>query len=101
MTEPSPYFAKYKEEFNLAAQALLHYLPNDPNNTQIHYDIADALYHAEADKEEADEHARRALELDEIARRILADDPYAPILARKLTDPQRRYLEQRIGIPRE
>jgi hypothetical protein len=97
--DPLLYFSNYKAENKSAALALEHYLPNDPNNALLHLNIAEALYRAEADKEEADRHAARALELDSIARAVLAKDEYAPILSRRLTDRQRKYLEQRLALP--
>jgi hypothetical protein len=98
-SDPVLYFNNYKAEYLSAAQALDRYVPNDPNNAALHFNIAEALYRAEADKEEADKHAARALELDNIAREVLSKDEYAPILARRLTDRQRKYLEQRLAVP--
>ncbi len=92
------YFNNYKAEQKSAAEPLERYLPNDPNNALLHLNIAEALYRAEADKEEADRHAARALELDSIAREVLNKDEYAPILSRRLTDRQRKYLEQRLAV---
>jgi hypothetical protein len=88
-------FTKYKDENREAAEILLQYVPNDPNNTEMHYDIAETLYRAE-DWQLANEHARRALDLDRVARAILAEDEHAPILARKLIGRQHLYLEQRL-----
>jgi len=88
-------FDKYREENRRAAVILLAFLPNYPNDTQLHFDIAEALYRAE-DWKEGNEHARRALDLDRIARDILANDEFGPILRRKLIGKQQNYLEQRL-----
>ena len=85
---PRSSFLNYKEQYRLAADAVLRFLPSDPNNPRLHSSIADALYHAEDRPDLAAEHARRALELD-------YEQTYAP---RKLTAPQRKYLQQRLGI---
>jgi O-Antigen ligase len=95
----SPNFAKYKAEWKRAADILLLYLPNEPNDTNLHFQIAEALFHAEDRLDEAERHARRALELDEIADKALAEDKRAPNIARKLTDRHRKYLRQRLGLP--
>jgi hypothetical protein len=90
-------FANYKNEYGLSAKVLLSYLPDNPNSTQMHFEIADALYRAEQDKAEADLHARRALHLDEVASQVLLGDPDSPMRARRLTDRQRSYLRSRLG----
>jgi hypothetical protein len=93
--DASSNYANYKEQNRRAASILLEYLPNNPNDTHLHFNIAATLYRAE-DWEQANQHAHRALELDGIARAILAQDDRAPILSRKLTDRQRAGLEQRL-----
>ncbi len=85
--EENSNFAKYKKEWRLGADILLKFEPNDPNNPRLQYEIAEALYKGEERKEVADEHAARALALDAAITHI----------ARKLTDPQRRNLQRRLG----
>jgi hypothetical protein len=67
-----------REQYALAALALLKYSPNDPNNPSLHMDIAEALMRS-GDVEAARAEAVRALELDD----------QAPPGPRKLTDRQR------------
>jgi hypothetical protein len=89
-TDPASYFPRYKEQYRLAAEALLRYLPNDPNNPRVHCLIAEAMYVAEDHSTLAAEHAARALALDQQLSHA----------ARKLTDLQRKYLQQRMGMRR-
>ncbi len=80
-------FAHYKEEYRLAAEVLLRFLPNDPTNPRLHFEIAESFYLAEENKRLADEHAARALAIDERSQHA----------AHKLTDPQRKNLRQRLA----
>jgi hypothetical protein len=75
-----------REEYRRAAAALLRYLPNDPTDPRLRYEIADALVHAGEDRKGRQE-AGEALRLDEGA-------PEGP---RRLTAPQRVQIRQWLG----
>jgi hypothetical protein len=55
---------KAREQYRHAAAALLRYLPNDPTDPRLRYDIADALVHA-GEAAKGRQQAREALRLDE------------------------------------
>ncbi len=71
-----------REQYKLAAQTLEKYLPNDPHAAALHYDLWLAWSKA-GDKEKAREHGEKALELDQLVA----------MPARKLTDSQRKQLQ--------
>jgi hypothetical protein len=77
-----------REQYLLAAQALLRLLDRDPTSPVLHYEAADALYRAGARGWRAE--ARAALELDREA-----GDP-----RRNLTDRQRKQLRDWFGAAR-
>ncbi len=72
-----------REQYKLAAQTLEKYLPNDPHAAALHYDLWLAWSKA-GDKEKGREHAEEALRLDELVT----------MPARKLTDSQRKQLQE-------
>jgi tetratricopeptide (TPR) repeat protein len=72
-----------REQYKLAAKTLEDYLPNDPHDTALHYDLWRAWSKA-GDKEKAREHANEALRLDDLVT----------MPARKLTDLQRKQLDE-------
>jgi hypothetical protein len=74
---------KRREQYDLAAAALAHAVNHDPNNAQMHYRLADALYLAGRNSEAAP-HAERALYLDDKANG----------LTRKLSKGQRLHIYQ-------
>jgi hypothetical protein len=90
-TGPTSNLAMNREEHRLAADVLLKFLPNDPHNARLHYEIALSLFASEDRLELAEEHALRALALHAKATNS----------TRKLTDPQRKYLLRRLGLPPE
>jgi O-antigen ligase len=72
-----------KKQYQLAAAPLKRYLPNDPTDAELRYQLAEALFKAE-DWQPAREQAREALRLDQAAKRA----------TRSLTDPQRKQLQE-------
>lgn len=72
-----------RQQYQLAADTLDQYLPNDPHNLMLHFELARALFKV-GDKEKARRHAEEALSLDETISRP----------ARKLTKRQREQLGQ-------
>ncbi len=70
-----------REQYKLAAQTLERFLPNDPHDAVLRYQLWHAWSKA-GDKEKAQEHAKEALHLDELVT----------MPARKLTDSQRKQL---------
>ena len=70
-----------RDQCKLAAQTLEQFLPNDPHDTALHYNLAEAWFKA-GDKEKARQHVEEALRLDETLAFPM----------RKLTDPQRTRL---------
>jgi hypothetical protein len=72
-----------REQYQLAADTLEKYLPNDPHDTTLHYELARAWFES-GDKEKGRRHAEEALTLD--------DAVAAP--TRKLTDRQREQLRK-------
>jgi hypothetical protein len=78
---------KAREQYRRAAAALLRYLPNDPHEPRLRYQIADAQMHAGEEEKKGREQAREALRLDE-------GTPDGP---RRLTAPQRVQIRQWLG----
>ncbi len=74
-----------REQYRLAAKVLEDYLPNDPHDTLLHYELALA-YYASGNDEKGRQHALKALALDSAIA--------AP--ARRLTNPQREQLRKRL-----
>jgi hypothetical protein len=72
-----------REQYKLAAKTLEDYLPNDPYDAVLHYELWHAWSKA-GDKEKGREHAKEALELDEVVA----------MPARKLTDSQHIQLDK-------
>jgi hypothetical protein len=72
-----------REQYRLAAQTLEKYLPNDPHDTALHYELWHAWSKA-GDKEKGQEHCKEALHLDGIVT----------MPARRLTNSQREQLEK-------
>jgi Flp pilus assembly protein TadD len=77
-----------RQQYELAAETLEQFLPNDPHDTALRYNLAVAWLKA-GDKEKARRHAEEALRLNE---RLTYP-------SRKLTDPQRKQLLQWIPKP--
>lgn len=77
-----------RRQYELAAQTLEEYLPNDPHDAELHYGLARAWFKAD-DKEKGRLHAEEALRLDDLVH----------IPARKLTDRQCEQLRAWIEKP--
>ncbi len=73
-----------RDQYRRAAAALLRYLPNDPHDPRLRYDVADALVHGGA-AEKGRQEAREALRLDEAA---------PPEATRRLSAQQRVQIRQ-------
>jgi tetratricopeptide (TPR) repeat protein len=72
-----------KNQYRLAARVLEKYLPNDPTDATLRYQLAEALFRG-GETAAAREQAREALRLDQASKRP----------TRSLTDPQRKQLEE-------
>ena len=75
-----------REQYQLAAQTLERFLPNDPHDCILHYELC--AWSKADDKEKAHGHAEEALHLDELVT----------MPARKLTDLQKK--NSMIGVPK-
>ncbi len=89
--ETDPDYQRYqkerKEQYHEAAKALNKYLPRDPTDSRLHYQLADALYQA-GEPDEAKPYAEKALELAEVNKHPM----------RTLTKEQRKQLRERLGL---
>jgi hypothetical protein len=72
-----------REQYKLAAKTLEDYLPNDPHDAALHYELWRAWSKA-GDKDKEREHGEEALRLDDLVT----------MPARKLTDSQRKKLDE-------
>jgi tetratricopeptide (TPR) repeat protein len=72
-----------REQYKLAAGTLERFLPNDPHDAVLHYELWHAWSKA-GDKKKAQEHGEKALELDKLVT----------MHTRRLEDSQRKKLEE-------
>jgi O-antigen ligase len=77
-----------RDQYKLAAQIVGQFLPNDPHDTALHYNLALAWFKA-GDKDKGRQHAEEALRLDELLT----------LPTRKLADRQRKQLRAWIKSP--
>jgi O-antigen ligase len=77
---------KAREQYRLAAAALLRYLPNDPNDPRLRFDVARGLIQG-GEEAKGRQEAGEALRLDEAAAEG----------ARRLSAPQRVQIRQWLG----
>jgi len=77
-----------RRQCKLAADTLEQFLPNDPHDTNLHYALAEALYMA-GDTNGGRQYAEEAVRLDKALT----------FPSRKLTDPQRKQLDEWIQKP--
>jgi hypothetical protein len=85
-SSPRPDQFTARDEFVWAGEALAKYLPHDPNNARLRYQVAEAFYRAH-EEERGRGQAEEALRLDALATRP----------QRKLTEEQRVQLHARLG----
>ena len=76
-----------QREYKLAARTLEKFLPNDPHEAALHYELADSWFKA-GDKAKGQEHTLEALRW-----MISRESPH------KLTDPQRQQLRDWLLAP--
>jgi tetratricopeptide (TPR) repeat protein len=74
-----------REQYEIAAKILEDYLPNDPHDASLHYELSQAYFTA-GDEEKGRQHALKALAVDSAVT--------AP--ARKLSDRQREQLRKQL-----
>jgi O-antigen ligase len=76
-----------REEYRLAAEALVRYQPNDPSDAPLTFRIAELYAHAD-DRANLEKWGKRALELDAVAKGRM----------RSLSDPQRDQLKRWLRV---
>jgi hypothetical protein len=76
-----------REEYRLAAEALVRYQPNDPTDAPLAFRIAELYAHAD-DRANMEQWGKTALKLDSVARGRL----------RSLSDPQRAQLQRWLPV---
>ena len=89
--ETDPDYQRYqkerKEQYQLAANVLKLYLPRDPTDSRLHYQLAEALYQA-GEPDEAKPEAEKALKLAELNKHPM----------RTLTKVQKKQLREYLGL---